>query len=403
LPLSQLLGVTAKPLVAGSCDFGQMDIPHSENKFNALQFHIHAYSEHAIVGKGTVDGSFFPFELHVVHQESTKESFAVFGTMISVVGDEEHAMFEQFLRGWEAAAQTVEDECGSKFKSTMVQQKIQCPKIGTKTISTFPIFDPEVKVDVYDFPTDKDFGVFTYKGGLTTPDCLEVVNWNLLDVPMVISEGQAERLDFLILCYVDNSDGICDHGTVADEAGGTSRPPQDLQGRKVLHRCPDGLDITVPDIGVLSTPTNCPGSVIDLSSATAEASSQESGTRFSPDKAIDGNMKTRWSSAFKDAQMFTVDLGVMTRIDALWLNWEEAHTMEYDVQILDSDDKWVTIFDIDYSNGKVDALVLAVPVVTQHVRLDLKERATVWGNSLWEFQVRGTQDLSCEEPVKVLR
>jgi hypothetical protein len=544
-----------------------MSIPHSLNDFNALQFHIHAYSEHEIVGKGTVDDNFFPFELHVVHQETTEDSFAVFGTMISV-GDLDHAMFEWFLQGWEATAQKVEDECKAakdhvgRFLSkstTMVQQKVQCPKIGESIIydKATPIFPPGEAPNVYEFPTNPEFGVFTYKGGLTTPGCNEIVNWNLLDAPMEISQAQAERLEFLILCYVETTDDeagnlkSCDHGTVADEVGSTSRPPQDLMGRTVLHRCRDGptgpkndigvlppvlnqcgaelitgvtatassvesnhfvadwavdgnaksrwasdgpgadavpflqLDLgevrfidsinlewekaysrkhkimvsvdgnnwgTVreitagkggnehfsmiyvtaqyvkiesyvgdPDFGIslfavrivgdddggcIQRPTSCPGNVIDLSSASASASTEE-GSRFSPDKAIDGNMWSRWSSKFNDDEWFVVDFGVMTRIDSVWLNWQEAYTESYELQISDSlDGPWTTIDfikgsdglrvgDID-SDGNVDALVLGLSApVTQYVRLQLNERATGWGNSLWEFQVRGTQDPRC--------
>ncbi|KAL7575681.1 hypothetical protein ACA910_011499 [Epithemia clementina (nom. ined.)] len=62
--------------VSAKCSFCSMNIPHTPNKFNGLQFHIHTYSEHQINGQGVL--GHFPFELHAVHQEETKESFAVF-------------------------------------------------------------------------------------------------------------------------------------------------------------------------------------------------------------------------------------------------------------------------------------------------------------------------------------
>ena len=100
------------------------------------------------------------------------------------------------------------------------------------------------------------YGTYTYKGGLTTPPCSEIVNWNLLDTPMEISAEQMTRLLNLIDCY-QNAD-TCGYETVAkkltaDESAGlltqssTSRPPQPLQGRTITHRCYAGPDETKPD------------------------------------------------------------------------------------------------------------------------------------------------------------
>lgn len=79
------------------CTFGRMKIPGMQNFFDVLQFHIHTNSEHS------VDGTYYPAELHVVHRETTGESFAVFGMFIDAAEDDEpHGMFEHFLQGWEA-------------------------------------------------------------------------------------------------------------------------------------------------------------------------------------------------------------------------------------------------------------------------------------------------------------
>lgn len=239
------------------CSFGTMNIPHSPNKFNALQFHVHLSSEHTILGQG--EDGYFPAELHVVHQEETEESFAVFGTMISV-GADDHPSFEYLLQGWEAVAQQIQDECveGTATLDAFTSfANFDCPAIGSKTIfnGTTPTF-PSESLNVYEMPTNPDFGVFTYKGGLTTPPCTEIVNWNLLDTPMEISQSQLDRLKSLILCYVkqekneDESLKSCGYGTVANLAGSTSRPPQPLLGRRVLHRCPDGPDVIIADVGV---------------------------------------------------------------------------------------------------------------------------------------------------------
>lgn len=259
-------GVKVAPKEGSMCTFGQMDIPHSENAFNALQYHIHTYSEHQINGLG--DDGFFPAELHVVHQEETKESFAVFGTMIDV-GPNAHPVFELFLQGWEATAQKIDEECAGKGSrhlrnlagTELVQQVTQCDAVGAGTWladGTQPSFPAGVAPNIYELPTEPDFGVFTYKGGLTTPGCTEIVNWNLLDTPMLISDSQLKRLEKLIHCYVAkeyDSNGVlikkCYHDTMADEKGSTSRPPQPLLGRTVIHRCRQGPQVKLADVGVL--------------------------------------------------------------------------------------------------------------------------------------------------------
>ena len=41
----------------------------------------------------------------------------------------------------------------------------------------------------------------------------------------------------------------CKHATVASESGSPSRPPQDLMGHKVFHRCRFGLEVELSDVG----------------------------------------------------------------------------------------------------------------------------------------------------------
>jgi len=241
-------GVKAAPKADAGCTMGSMNIPHTPNAFNALQFHIHTSSEH------TIGEKYFGAELHVVHQESTKESFAVFGTMITGGGDD-HPAFENYLRGWEAAALAVDQACATSKATatadwTPVQKEVTCPAVGSSTLKAQE-FTTTATPDIYSLPTNKDFGVFTYKGGLTTPPCTEIVNWNLLDTPMVISDTQLTRLLTLIMCYTDAE--TCLPATLASVDGSTSRPPQPLNGRTVVHRCRtcDGCEVIVDQAGTV--------------------------------------------------------------------------------------------------------------------------------------------------------
>jgi carbonic anhydrase len=275
-------GVKVAPKADADCSFGSMSIPHTDKEMNALQFHIHTYSEHEIEGEGN-DG-FFPAELHVVHQAADQSmEFAVFGTMIDV-GEEDHPDFEYFLQGWEAAHTATDAACVGKRKLaedeafTPVQELMTCPELGSTSFAS-PAF-PDGGPNVYELPTNKEFGVFTYKGGLTTPGCNEMVNWNLLDAPMMISQSQMDRLNTVILCHI-NADG-CHYATVADEEGSTSRPPQPLNGRTVLHRCRDGPAEVIVDVGEVSQESDAeaeaPAEEGDAEEADVEAASSTSGS-----------------------------------------------------------------------------------------------------------------------------
>jgi hypothetical protein len=96
-------GVIIGAKLGATCSLGRMRVPGKTNYFNALQFHIHTSSEHSI------DGTYYPAELHVVHQEETGESFAVFGMFIDQSpDDQDHETFEYFLKGWEATGTCIQ-------------------------------------------------------------------------------------------------------------------------------------------------------------------------------------------------------------------------------------------------------------------------------------------------------
>jgi hypothetical protein len=141
-------------------------------------------------------------------------------------------------------------------------------------------------------------------------------------------------------------------------------------------------------------PTTCRQAVIGLGAAAASASSEESSHK-GPEKAIDGDMSTRWSSKFNDGEWFAVDLGKPTLVYSVWLFWERAYAGSYELQTANSlDGPWTQLVLESESDGETDILD-GLHVVTQYMRLLSLDRATRYGNSLWEFEVRGTQEEVC--------
>jgi hypothetical protein len=120
----------------------------------------------------------------------------------------------------------------------------------------------------------------------------------------------------------------------------------------------------------------------------ATASSQEvAGPGYSPSLAFDGNTGTRWSSAFADPQWIRVDLGSSAPISRVVLQWEGAYGRAYDIQTSADGNAWTTVKSV--SNGAGGTETHTVSGTGRYVRLNLTQRGTGYGYSLWEFQVYG--------------
>ena len=116
------------------------------------------------------------------------------------------------------------------------------------------------------------------------------------------------------------------------------------------------------------------------------ASSTES-IAFPAGAAVDGNAGTRWSSAFSDPQWIQVDLGASVALTRVVLSWETAYARAFTIQISANGSTWTTVHTTTAGTGGTQNL--PVTGTGRYVRLHSTQRATVWGVSLWEFQVFG--------------
>lgn len=114
------------------------------------QFHFHAPSEHLI------DGKRYPAEVHFVH-EGPDGSLAVIGVLL---------------------------EGGGENKLVEDMMNVATEAEGKATI------DAE---NLHDLLPDED-KVYRYVGSLTTPPCSEVVDWNVMQKPVQISDEALARL-----------------------------------------------------------------------------------------------------------------------------------------------------------------------------------------------------------------
>jgi beta-glucanase (GH16 family) len=130
------------------------------------------------------------------------------------------------------------------------------------------------------------------------------------------------------------------------------------------------------------------GSTLLSQGHPATSSSNENAT-LGPANAVDGNTGTRWSSGFSDPQWIQVDLGATHTINRVVLNWEAAYGRAFQIQTSDSaTGPWTDIFTTTTGTGGVQDL--AVTGSGRYVRMNGTQRSTVYGYSLWEFQVFGS-------------
>lgn len=141
-------------------------------RFDLLQFHFHASSEH------TVQGSAYPMELHLVHQNAAG-ALAVIGVLIAE--GLENPVFNPI---WD--------------------------NLSALTAEDFPLPNPLNLDDL--LPADQR--TYRYTGSLTTPPCSEIVSWLVMAAPIEMSQAQIQAF-----------------AAIYD---GNARPVQALNGRYIL-------------------------------------------------------------------------------------------------------------------------------------------------------------------------
>ena len=104
--------------------------------------------------------------------------------------------------------------------------------------------------------------------------------------------------------------------------------------------------------------------------------------------AVDGNMGTRWASAYSDPQAIVVDLGALYRIDDVTLYWEAAFAKEYYLKLMDGSGSWTDAF--HQTNGQGGMEKISLFANARKLMLIGAQRATQYGYSLYEFQIHGT-------------
>ncbi|MFH1369442.1 MAG: GH116 family glycosyl hydrolase [Elusimicrobiota bacterium] len=102
--------------------------------------------------------------------------------------------------------------------------------------------------------------------------------------------------------------------------------------------------------------------------------------------AVDGNMFTRWSSEKSDPQSLTLDLGSAKKFNLVTINWEAAYAKKYEIQTSKDGNAFSAVHAENNGKGGKEIIVLK-PQTSRFVRLYCLERATEYGDSVFEIKV----------------
>ncbi|MEV6011854.1 discoidin domain-containing protein [Streptomyces sp. NPDC051976] len=133
-------------------------------------------------------------------------------------------------------------------------------------------------------------------------------------------------------------------------------------------------------------PAGTSGTDIALGKPTTSSSVESA--QFPASNATDGDITTRWSSAFSDPQWLQVDLGQSYDLTHATLTWEAATASAYQLQTSSDGSTWTTVY--SNSNSPQDIQDTALSGTGRYVRVYATGRASQWGDSLYELALYGT-------------
>ncbi|MGC8824507.1 MAG: glycosyl hydrolase [Bacteroidales bacterium] len=128
-----------------------------------------------------------------------------------------------------------------------------------------------------------------------------------------------------------------------------------------------------------------------------KVSSTESGYGNVGQYAIDGNLSTRWSSAYSDPQWYMIDLGKRYNITNIIITWENASAKDYQIQQSNDGTNWVTVksFTLMKAGARTDS-ILNLTGGARYIRIYGTKRTTSWGYSIFEIEVNGSENPAAE-------
>ncbi len=180
------------------------------------------------------------------------------------------------------------------------------------------------------------------------------------------------------------------NGATVATVTGTSYPATGLTASTTYTfgvKARDGAGNLSANSNTITVTTSPTGATNVALGQPTTASSTENGGTVAP-KATDGDIGTRWSSAFSDPQWIQVDLGVTRTVNRVVIAWQNAYAVAYQIQMSANGTTWATIYATSTGSGGTETLTVSGS--GRYLRVNGTQRKTRYGYSIWELQVFGS-------------
>ncbi|HEY0738466.1 MAG TPA: discoidin domain-containing protein [Herpetosiphonaceae bacterium] len=122
-----------------------------------------------------------------------------------------------------------------------------------------------------------------------------------------------------------------------------------------------------------------------------------------PDKAVDGNMSTRWGHLWYPAgpanAWLDVDLGsTAARVTQVNIFWEAALAADYQIQMSNDRASWTTVRTVTNNTALTNNLTFSSPATGRYLRVNMTRKGTAYGYSIFELQVIGCNGAPASYP-----
>jgi hypothetical protein len=118
--------------------------------------------------------------------------------------------------------------------------------------------------------------------------------------------------------------------------------------------------------------------------AEARVSASTGSEGMGPEKAVDGNLNTRWSSAFDDNQYWQIDFPKAEMLSGLTIHWETAYGEIYKIEVSQDGKDFHKVYETEDGDGNTD-IIYFKPQLVKSLRFKGIQRGTGWGYSFWEI------------------
>ncbi len=149
---------------------------------------------------------------------------------------------------------------------------------------------------------------------------------------------------------------------------------------------------TLESASSLSIPDESAGSSENLSlDGTATSNSVEDGTSYTPELANDGDITTRFASAYNDPEWWMIDLGEVKKVGAAILYFEAAYSVEFYFEVSTDGENWTEVARV--TDNAISGADIPVEVRfdqqydAQYVRYTGVSRGTTYGHSFYELEL----------------